>query len=174
MGQHVYVPFPGMSGPWWESSFIVTINVYFSHAAVWCPITFTFALIILWTSFLHEECKWAPTERSVSRICLVLTGRSWSRAAWAVLTCHQNTVLGFSTMGPGRVLAQARAPGSAHWELRGHNRWNSCPQCLSTLIFGQSYLLNAIILSSVTHRKEHRTISSTYFDRMLFFKLVCY
>ena len=101
MEHHVYVPFPGMSGPWWESSFIVTINVYFSHAAVWCPITFTFALIILWTSFLHEECKWAPTERSVSSICLVLTGRSWSRAAWAVLTCHQNTVLGFSTMGPG-------------------------------------------------------------------------
>ena len=104
-----------------------------------CPITFTFALIILWTSFLHEECKWAPTERSVSSICLVLTGRSWSRAAWAVLTCHQNTVLGFSTMGPGHArvwLAPARAPGAAHWALRGHNRWITC-QCLSFSVFNQ-------------------------------------
>ena len=161
MGHHVYVPFPGMSGPWWESSFIV--NVYFSHAAVWCPITFTFALIILWTSFLHEECKWAPTERSVSRICLVLTGRSWSRAAWAVLTCHQNTVLGFSTMGPGlgRVwLAPARAPGTAHWALRGHNRWITC-QCLSFSVFNQrGYLRHAkweiIFWLYIVHTKKQR------------------
>ena len=45
----------------------------------------------------------APTERSVSSICLVLTGRSGLSGAHTELTCHQNTVLGFSTMGPGRV-----------------------------------------------------------------------
>lgn len=34
-----------------------------------------------------------------------------ARAVWAPeLTCHQNTVLGFSTMGPGRVSA---GPGSS-------------------------------------------------------------
>ena len=53
----------------------------------------------------------APGQRSVSSICLVLTGRSGqTSAAHTELTCHQNTVLGFSTMGPGRVSA---GPGSS-------------------------------------------------------------
>ena len=62
-----------------------------------------------------------------------------SRAVWALVTCHQNTVLGFSTMGPGRVLASSGRSSPRHCTLgvtRSQQVELECPQCLSTLIFG--------------------------------------
>ena len=43
---------------------------------------------------------------------------------------------GFLYNGSGPCLGSGPSPRHCTLELRGHNRWNSCPQCLSTLIFG--------------------------------------